>query len=352
MLVSDFDFNLPPGLIAQRPLPERDAARMMVVSRKEGTIVHARFRDFPDRLDRGDLLVFNDAKVIPARVWGKKDGKDVEFLFIKEKEKGVWEVLCRPAKKLRQGDRIEFGPGFAAVVAAVGDEGRRTLAFGATDVLGRLKEIGFAPLPPYIKRRKEDAPLRAEDLARYQTVFAEREGAIAAPTAGLHFAPRVLAALRDKGVATARVTLDVGPATFQPVRAERLEDHRMLEETYTISEAAASAIDGAKNEGRPVVAVGTTVVRTLESAALRVGAFPATPASRLAAGRGTTTLFIHPGFDFLIVERLLTNFHLPKSTLLMLVAAFAGRDLVLAAYREAVRERYRFFSYGDCMLIL
>jgi S-adenosylmethionine:tRNA ribosyltransferase-isomerase len=354
VLVSDFDFDLPPGLIAQRPLPERDASRMMVVSRKEGTIVHARFRDFPDRLDRGDLLVFNDAKVIPARVWGKKDGKDVEFLFIKEKEKGVWEVLCRPAKKLRQGDRIEFGPGFAAVVAAVGDEGRRTLAFGATDVLGLLKEIGFAPLPPYIKRRKEDAPLRTEDLDRYQTVFAEREGAIAAPTAGLHFAPRVLAALRDKGVATARVTLDVGPATFQPVRAERLEDHRMLEETYTISEAAASAIDGAKNEGRPVVAVGTTVVRTLESAARRGDASSPSPGSapRLAAGSVSTRLFIHPGFEFRIVDRLLTNFHLPKSTLLMLVAAFAGRDLVLAAYREAVRERYRFFSYGDCMLIL
>lgn len=352
MLVSDFDFNLPPGLIAQRPLPERDASRMMIVSRREGTIVHARFRDFPDRINRGDLLVFNDAKVIPARVWGKKDGKDIEFLFVKEKETGVWEVLCRPAKKLRQGDRIEFAPGFAAEVTAVGEEGRRTLAFGSPDVRGCLMEIGFAPLPPYIKRRKEDAALRTEDLDRYQTVFAEREGAIAAPTAGLHFAPRVLAALRDKGVATARVTLDIGPATFQPVRTERLEDHRMLEETYTISEAAASAIDGAKNEGRPVVAVGTTVVRTLESAALRGDASPRGSAPRLRAGSGSTRLFIHPGFDFRIVERLLTNFHLPKSTLLMLVAAFAGRDLLLAAYREAVREGYRFFSYGDCMLIL
>ena len=351
LLVADFDFALPPGLIAQRPLPERDASRMMVVSRKDGAIVHARFRDFPERMARGDLLVFNDAKVIPAKAWGRKDGKSVEFLFIKEKAAGVWEVLCRPAKRLRRGDRIEFAPGFAAEVVDVGDEGRRTLAFGAPDVLDRLKEIGFAPLPPYIKRRKEDATRRTEDLIRYQTVFADREGAIAAPTAGLHFAARELDELRDRGVATARVTLDVGPATFQPVRTERLEDHRMLEETYTISNEAAAAIGGAKGAGRPVVAVGTTVVRTLESAARREDAAAPGPVLRLPAGSGATRLFIHPGFEFRIVDRLLTNFHLPKSTLFMLVAAFAGRDLILEAYSEAVREGYRFFSYGDCMLI-
>jgi S-adenosylmethionine:tRNA ribosyltransferase-isomerase len=343
--VSDFNYDLPPELIAQKPLAERDSSRMMVIMRKEGKILHARFKDFPDHLQKGDVLVLNNTKVIPAKVWGKKDGKDVEFLLIKEKEKGVWDVLCRPAKRVKTGDRIEFGPGFRAEVIDAGDDGRRTMKFSAPDVLGHLKKIGFAPLPPYIKRKKENGALRPQDLERYQTIFAEKEGAIAAPTAGLHFTPKVLKDIRQKGVLVTDVTLDVGLATFQPMRVERLEEHKMLEETYTVPETAASKINQAKKEIRPVVAVGTTVVRTLESAY-------SSDKGGIQSGRRSTSLFIYPGYEFKVVDKLLTNFHLPESTLLVLVAAFAGRDLIMEAYREAVREKYRFFSYGDCMLIL
>jgi S-adenosylmethionine:tRNA ribosyltransferase-isomerase len=344
VLISEFDFDLPPGLIAQNPLPERDASRMMVVLRKEEKILHARFGEFPAYGREGDVLVLNDTKVIPAKVWGKRGEASIEFLFIKEKEPGLWDVLCKPAKRVRAGDKIDFPDRLAAEVVEADGEGRRVLKFAVPDVLDHLKKIGFAPLPPYIKRRKEDAGARSADLSRYQTVFAAKEGAIAAPTAGLHFTPRVLDEIRRKGARIAEVTLDVGPATFQPIRVEHLEDHRMLEETYEISNRAAREINEAKKEKRPLTAVGTTVVRTLESAA--------EASSRVRPGRGATSLFIRPGHEFKIVDRLLTNFHLPKSTLLMLVAAFAGRDLVLAAYREAVRERYRFFSYGDCMLII
>lgn len=345
MRVSDFNYDLPPELIAQKPLAERDSSRMMVVTRNEGKILHARFKDFPDHLQKGDVLVLNNTKVIPAKVWGKKDGKDVEFLLIKEKEKGVWDVLCRPAKRVKTGERIEFGPGFRAEVIDAGDEGRRTLKFSAPDVLGHLKKIGFAPLPPYIKRKKENGALRPQDLERYQTIFAEKEGAIAAPTAGLHFTPKVLKDIRQKGVLVTDVTLDVGLATFQPMRVERLEEHKMLEEIYTVPETAASKINQAKKEKRLVIAVGTTVVRTLESAY-------SSDKGGIQPGRRSTSLFIYPGYEFKVVDKLLTNFHLPKSTLLVLIAAFAGRDLIIEAYREAVREKYRFFSYGDCMLIL
>jgi len=343
--VSDFNYDLPPELIAQKPLAERDSSRMMVVTRKEGKILHARFKDLPDHLQKGDVLVLNNTKVIPAKVWGKKDGKDVEFLLIKEKEKGVWDVLCRPAKRVKAGDRIEFEPGFRAEVIDAGDDGRRTLKFSAPDVLGHLKKIGFAPLPPYIKRKKENGALRPQDLERYQTIFAEKEGAIAAPTAGLHFTPKVLKDIREKEVLVTDITLDVGLATFQPMRVERLEEHKMLEETYTVPETAASKINQAKKEKRLVIAVGTTVVRTLESAY-------SSDKGGIQPGRRSTSLFIYPGCEFKVVDKLLTNFHLPKSTLLVLIAAFAGRDLIMEAYREAVREKYRFFSYGDCMLIL
>ncbi|MHB8054783.1 MAG: tRNA preQ1(34) S-adenosylmethionine ribosyltransferase-isomerase QueA [Candidatus Aminicenantales bacterium] len=352
MRIKDFDFHLPPELIAQKPLERRDDSRMMVVRRAEGRFRHAAFRDFPDYMEEASLLVLNDAKVIPAKAWGRRGDTLVEFLLFKQREPGTWDVLCRPARKIRTGDRIDFPGGLSAEVIETGEEGRRVLKFGVPDVLGRLREIGFAPLPPYIKRPKNDAAGRAEDLARYQTLYAENEGAIAAPTAGLHFTPDVLERLSGRGVATARVTLQVGLATFQPMRAERLEDHRMLEEIYTVSEDAAAAVTSAKTEKRPVVAVGTTVVRTLESAARaeasekNLGSFLVVPGTR------GTSLFIYPGFEFKVVDRLLTNFHLPQSTLLMLVSALAGRELILAAYEEAVREKYRFFSYGDCMLIL
>lgn len=343
MLIQDFDYDLPKELIAQQASEQRGDSRMMIVRKREGAIEHARFLDFPERINEGDLLVLNDTRVIPAKAWGKRGEADVEFLFVRELEPSVWEALCRPARKVRDGERIVFAPGIDAVVAGEGTEGLRTLRFGRPDVLAVLREVGYAPLPPYIKRPKGREDLRSRDLDRYQTVFARKDGAIAAPTAGLHFTPRVLAAVRKRGVDIRKVTLEVGVATFQSVRVERVEDHRMLEERYEVLATTARAINAAKVEGRPVVAVGTTVVRTLESAFL---------AGRVRAGKGATSLFIRPGYEFKAVDRLLTNFHLPKSTLLMLVSAFAGTDLIQHAYREAVRERYRFFSYGDCMLIV
>jgi len=316
---------------------------MMVIFRQEEKIAHDRFKNLPRYLRRGDVLVLNTARVIPAKTWGKKDGREVEFLFLREKEKGIWEVLCRPARRIHPGSRVVFAPGFEGEVVGVEPRGKCLLRFSSADVLGRLKEIGYAPLPPYIKRKKEESGLRKLDRKRYQTVFARHEGAIAAPTAGLHFTPAVLGEIKGKGAVVCPVNLEVGQATFQPVEADRLENHRMLSERYTIGPKTARTIGSAKEEGRPVFAVGTTVVRALESA---------WQDSRLLKGTRSTDLFIRPGFEFGVVDRLLTNFHLPRSTLLMLVSAFAGRELILRAYEDAVREKYRFYSYGDCMLIL
>jgi len=341
--VADFDYDLPPELVAQRPLPRRDDSRMMVVERRTGRTSHRRFRELPEFFSAGDLLVLNDARVIPARAWGERGGAKIEFLFVCEIEPGAWEVLCRPARKLHRGDRASFGRGWEASVEEAGPEGRRVLRFGRPDVRSHLESIGYAPLPPYIKRRRQDQSLRAGDLERYQTIFARKDGVVAAPTAGLHFTQETLAGLERAGAGITKVTLDVGLATFQPVRAEIVTDHRMLEEWYSVPPAAARRINVAKAGRRPVAAVGTTVIRALESA-WRDGA--------VRSGRRATSLFIYPGFEFRVIDRLLTNFHLPKSTLLMLASAFAGRELLLEAYREAVRERYRFFSYGDCMLIL
>jgi S-adenosylmethionine:tRNA ribosyltransferase-isomerase len=343
MRVSDFDYDLPPELVAQHPLPRRGDSRMMIVERATGRIRHGRFNEFPGFFEAGNLLVLNDTKVIPARAWGERDGAKIEFLFLKELGPGLWEVLCRPARKLGKRDRVCFGPGFEAFVEEVGEEGKRVLRFERPDVRAELETIGYAPLPPYIKRGRQDLACRREDLDRYQTVFARKEGAIAAPTAGLHFTKDALTVLKARGVGVRHVTLDVGLATFQPVRAEIVTDHKMPEEWYSLSPVAAHDINVAKARRRPVTAVGTTVVRTLESA---------WHDGRVRPGRHATSLFIYPGFEFHVVNRLLTNFHLPRSTLLMLVAAFAGHDLIMRAYREAVRERYRFFSYGDCMLIL
>lgn len=343
MRLSSFDYSLPPELIAQRPLPRRDDSRMMVVDRREGKIAHDRFKNLPRYIQRGDVIVLNTSRVIPAKAWGKKDGREVEFLFLREVEMGIWEVLCRPAKRVRPRSRIAFGPGFEAEVVASEPRGKRLLRFSSSDVQRRLKEIGYAPLPPYIKRKREDWELREFDQKRYQTVYARREGAIAAPTAGLHFTLATLRQLKEKGTLVCSLQLEVGLATFQPVEADRLENHRMLSEWYSIGPGIARTIASAKEERRPVLAVGTTVVRALESA---------WQGGRLLAGRRSTDLFIHPGFRFRVVDRLLTNFHLPRSTLLMLVSAFSGRELILRAYEEAVRERYRFYSYGDCMLIL
>ena len=316
---------------------------MMVVRRRQGEIIHARFKDLPEYLGARDVLVLNNTKVIPAKAWGKKDARDVEFLFLKERQTGSWEVLCRPAKRVRPGETIEFSPRFEAQVVGLEPRGKRLLDFSSGDVLAELHKIGYAPLPPYIKRGKGESDLREFDLERYQTVFSRKEGAIAAPTAGLHFTPKSLKGLKANGVQVCSIDLEVGLATFQPVEVERVDDHRMLSERYTISPSAARIINQAKPEGRPVTAVGTTVVRALESAWQN---------GRIRDGSRLTEIFIFPGFRFRVVDRLLTNFHLPKSTLLMLVSAFASRELILKAYAEAVREKYRFYSYGDCMLIL
>ena len=343
MLTADFDYHLPQELIAQTPLPKREQSRMMILHRRTGEIIHSRFEEFPDYLNKGDVLVLNNTKVIPARAWGNKEGKEIEFLFLKESPEGLWEVLCRPAKKVKLGDVISFSPGFEGKIVKVEPEGKRVIRFSSGNVFSRLKKIGFAPLPPYIKRKKKSVELREQDLERYQTVFARKEGAIAAPTAGLHFTPQILERIKAKRVQVAEISLDVGMATFQPIRARRVEDFNMLEETYSISRGASQTINEAKRESRPIIAVGTTSVRTLESAFRN---------EKIHPGRGSTNLFVYPGYEFKAVDRLLTNFHLPKSTLLMLVAAFAGLDFVKKAYKEAIRQKYRFYSYGDCMFIL
>lgn len=343
MLVSDFDYELPREMIAQKPIPERSQSRMMVLHRETREIVHSQFKEFPAYLKKGDVLVLNTTRVIPARVYGRNQGKDIEFLFLKEEEKETWEVICRPAKKVRLGDIVSFSEEFNGEVVGVASEGRRRLRFNSENVLGKLKKIGYAPLPPYIKRKTKEESLRSLDITRYQTVFAKKEGAIAAPTAGLHFTPGILEEIRARGVTIAEITLDVGLATFQPVRVKKVEDHQMIEENYAIKPSASRAINQALKESRPVTAVGTTTVRTLESAFNK---------GKICPGTTKTNLFIYPGYRFKTVDRLLTNFHLPRSTLLMMVSAFAGLDFIKKAYKEAVRTKYRFFSYGDCMLII
>lgn len=344
MLISEFDYHLPQELISQVPLPQRDHSRMMICDRETGEISHSRFFEIPKYCQREDVLVLNSSRVIPAKIWGKKrDGISIEFLFLKETDKNAWEVLCRPAKRLRLGDEILFPKGTIGRVIGIEPEGKRTLQFQKGKAITLLKKQGFAPLPPYIKRKKGDFKFRERDLERYQTVFAQKEGSIAAPTAGLHFTQDLLGQLEEKGVTICELSLDVGLATFQPVRVQRVEDHPMLSETYEISQNSARIITDAISTKRSITAVGTTSVRALESAY---------EGGQIRAGRHGTDLFIFPGYPFKVVDRLLTNFHLPRSTLLMLVAAFAGRDFILKAYREAVHQKYRFYSYGDCMLIL
>lgn len=344
MLISEFDYHLPQELIAQVPLHKRDHSRMMICDRDSGEISHSHFFDIPKYFKKEDILVLNSSKVIPAKIWGKKeDGKSIEFLFLEEKDKNEWEVLCRPAKRVKRGDEISFAKDIFGQVVGIEPEGKRVIRFQQGEVISLLKKAGFAPLPPYIKRKKGDLKFRVGDLDRYQTVFAQKEGSIAAPTAGLHFTQELLDKLKDKGVTICELSLDVGLATFQPVRVHNVEDHRMLTEKFVISKETARDINNAIKANRPVTAVGTTSVRALESA-YEMG--------RVRSGQHATDLFIFQDYEFKVVDRLLTNFHLPKSTLLMLVSAFAGRDFILKAYQEAVRQKYRFYSYGDCMLIL
>lgn len=352
MRISDFDYELPEELIAQHPLARRDSSRMLVVNRADGSRRDRLFSDFPSELREGDALVVNNTRVFPARLVGRREptGGRVEFLLVRRsKDHGaeVWETLARPARRLDAGERVTFGDGRlrGEVISATDDGAGRVVRFEAEDDFGALlEEFGQLPLPPYIKRERDDLATREEDRERYQTVYAAMPGAIAAPTAGLHFTPRVLDALRALGVRVMEITLHVGHGTFAPVRVEDLADHRVAPEFFEIDEDTADEINRARVRGGRVVAVGTTTVRALETAADDSG--------RVRAGQGETELTITPGYPFRTVDALLTNFHLPRSSLLVLVGAFAGRDFALSAYRHAVRARYRFYSYGDCMLIV
>ncbi len=337
-VAADFDFHLPPDRIALRPTAERDAARLMVLDRTTGAIAHRTFSDLPTCLSPGDLLVLNDTRVFPARIHGTKPrtGGRVELLFLEEDAPARWRAMARGS--LRDGDAVALDGGLEITVQGAPVDGFATLRVDG-DLRGHLERHGHVPLPPYIRR-----PDDARDRTDYQTVFAKETGSVAAPTAGLHLTEGTLKALEARGIRTARLTLHVGPGTFLPLRGERLDEHRMHAERYAIPPETADAVAAARAAGGRVVACGTTVTRALESAADADG--------RLRAGPRSTDLFIRPGHRFRAVDALVTNFHLPRSTLLVLVAAFAGRERVLSAYAEAVRAGYRFFSYGDAMLIV
>jgi S-adenosylmethionine:tRNA ribosyltransferase-isomerase len=341
-LLSDFQFPLPAELIAQVPAAERDQARLLILDRRRGELAHDSIRGLPAYLEPGDLVVVNDTRVIPARVFGRSDtGGAVELVLIRPRPDARWLCLGKPARRLRDGTKLQLVGGVGAVIDATHGNGRYSLRFpDPIDVSAWLAAHGEIPLPPYIKR--PDGPLPADSI-RYQTIFAARAGAIAAPTAGLHFTDTLLAALDARAIGIARLTLHVGPGTFIPVRCEDYRQHVMEPEWCDIPEVTAARIRQAKAEGRRVVAVGTTTTRALESAAVPGGVVP---------GARWADRYIVPGFDFRLIDALFTNFHLPGSTLLLLVAAFAGGARILAAYAEAIRLRYRFYSYGDAMLIL
>jgi S-adenosylmethionine:tRNA ribosyltransferase-isomerase len=359
----EFNYNLPRQLIAQEPLPERAASRLLHLDRGSGTIRDGWFRDFPSLLRPDDLVVFNNTRVFPARLYGRRSGRKaqpisprnraapnflagrVEVLLTRQisAQPNEWECLVHPGRKIDVGERLFFGnhDELEADIVGRGGFGKRRLRFHAmNDFLGVLEQIGHIPLPPYIAR--DDRP---SDRERYQTIYARHRGSVAAPTAGLHFTTEILQQMRTRGIETAEITLHVGLGTFQPVRVEQIEDHRLERESYAISEEAALKLNRARLERRRVVAVGTTTVRTLEDCFRRSGKHCLEP------GTGEADLFIYPGYQFEVVGGLLTNFHLPQSTLLMLVSAFAGKQAVLEAYEHAVEEKYRFYSYGDCMFV-
>lgn len=341
MDVKDFDYELPQELIAQDPLEDRSGSRLMVLDRQTGAVTHKIFKDITDYLEPGDCLVINNTKVIPARLFGVRVGTEakIELLLLRRQEGDVWETLVKPGKKCRVGTQISFGDGLlTGEIIDVVEDGNRLIRFCYEGIFEEiLDRLGQMPLPPYITHQ-------LQDKNRYQTVYARFDGSAAAPTAGLHFTPELLDAIRAKGVTVAEVTLHVGLGTFRPVKADTVEEHHMHSEFYRIEQSEAEKINAAKASGGRVIAVGTTSTRTLESAALADGTIP--------AKSGWTDIFIYPGYTFRVVDALITNFHLPQSTLVMLVSALAGREHVLQAYAEAVKERYRFFSFGDAMLIL
>jgi S-adenosylmethionine:tRNA ribosyltransferase-isomerase len=364
MRLDELDYHLPREKIAQRPLERREASRLLCLNRASGVFEDRFFAEFPSLLRGNELIVLNNARVIPARLFGRRAGVHsqppsratksehlsgrVEVFLTRERDSETWEALVRPGRKMQVGERVLFGAGeLEAEVLSRGQLGLRTLRFLSHDqnsVSQHFERLGHVPLPPYIERSDESS-----DRERYQTVFAKRPGAIAAPTAGLHFSAEILEQIRARGVEICELTLNVGLGTFQPIHSETLEGHVMYSEAYEIPEATAERIRAARAAGHPILAVGTTVVRALEDAAQR--AANAGSAILMLAGKAEARLFIVPGFPFRVVDALLTNFHLPRSTLLALVSAFAGRERVLAAYKHAVEASYRFYSYGDCMLI-
>jgi S-adenosylmethionine:tRNA ribosyltransferase-isomerase len=361
VLVSDFNFVLPEELIAQEPLSDRAASRLLHLNRNSGGTQDSKFRDFPDLLQSDDLIVFNNTRVFPARLFGRRSGAkaqplsesnpasrdflrgQIEVLLTRQltHDPNEWECLVRPGRKIGVGERLFFGrqDDLEAEVIARGSFGERRIRFAPVqDFFGAIERIGHVPLPPYIDRSDS-----AADRDRYQTVYAREKGSVAAPTAGLHFTPEILARIKARGIEAAEITLHVGLGTFQPVREERVEDHKLHREAYSIPVEAASAINHALDSGRRVIAIGTTTVRTLEYSAAESG--------RVQAGCGEADIFIYPGYEFKVVGAMLTNFHLPESTLLMLVCAFGGQERVLQAYKHVVAGAYRFYSYGDCMFV-
>lgn len=341
MKTSDFYYNLPKELIAQDPLEDRAASRLLVLGKQDGSIVHGHFRDILNYLKPGDCLVLNNTRVIPARLYGKKEdtGAVIEVLLLTRKSDHVWEILVKPGKKARVGARISFGDGLlVGEVLKILEEGNRLIRFEYEGIFEEiLDQLGQMPLPPYITHE-------LKDQNRYQTVYAKYDGSAAAPTAGLHFTPELLAQVREMGVKIAEVTLHVGLGTFRPVKVEDVTKHHMHSEFYMVSREAADTINGARALGGRIICVGTTSCRTIESAAAEDGT--------LKECSGWTDIFIYPGYRFKVLDGLITNFHLPESTLLMLVSALAGKEHIMAAYEEAVKEKYRFFSFGDAMLIL
>lgn len=340
MNVSDFDYELPEELIAQDPIEDRSSSRLLMLDKKSGAIEHHIFRDIIDALNPGDCLVINNTRVIPARLLGVKEdtGAAIEVLLLKRRDNDIWETLVKPGKKMKLGAVVSFGDGILkGTVVDVVEEGNRLIQFSYEGIFEEiLDQLGQMPLPPYITHR-------LEDKSRYQTVYAKYDGSAAAPTAGLHFTKELLAAIREKGVNIAEVTLHVGLGTFRPVKADVVEEHHMHSEYYSVNPETADLINTTRKNGGRIIAVGTTSCRTLESAS--------TPDGVLHAGDGWTEIFIYPGYQFHVVDALITNFHLPKSTLMMLVSALAGRDHIMNAYAEAVKDRYRFFSFGDAMFI-
>ena len=346
MLLSEFDYTLPENLIAQTPAEKRENSRMMVLGVNDGTIAHKHFYDIVDLLDENHILILNNTKVIPARLYGYKDtGAKIEVFLLKEKENKEWEVLIKPSKRVKEGTIIKISDELSVMVLnSLPDDGKwlvRMIYEG--DILDILHRVGNIPLPPYIERKMTNEELKKLDFERYQTVYAKDEGSVAAPTAGLHFTQEILNKLKDKGVDIGYVTLNVGIGTFRPVKCENVLEHKMDSESFEISQETADLINRAKKEGKKLVAVGTTTVRTLETCFKQFGCIkPCNSASEL---------FIYPPYEFKVVDKLITNFHLPKSTLLMLVSALAGKDFIFRAYDEAIKNKYRFYSYGDCMFI-